>query len=86
MSRCNLTLDWIPRESNQLADDLTNEKFDHFNQEDRVRWDPTEQSWHVLDEIMLHANSFHTVFTKRKTEPQAPPVKKRKKVSSLEPW
>ena len=86
LSRCNLTLDWIPRESNQLADDLTNEKFDHFEQEDRVRWDPTQQSWHVLDEFMLHANSFHTEMTKRKSEPQAPPAKKRKKTSSLEPW
>ena len=27
---CEPNLQWIPREKNQLADDLTNEKFDSF--------------------------------------------------------
>ena len=85
--RCCLTLDWIPREANQMADDLTNEKFDSFNQEDRVRWDPKLQSWHVLDEFMLHANSFHAEMSKRKDEPHAPqPKGKKRKTSALEPW
>lgn len=84
---CCLTLDWIPREANQMADDLTNEKFDSFNQEDRVRWDPKLQSWHVLDEFMLHANSFHAEMSKRKDEPHAPqPKRKKRKTSALEPW
>ena len=34
---CELCLEWVPREKNQLADDLTNEKFDHFPMELRVR-------------------------------------------------
>ena len=37
-SCCELSLDWIPREKNQLADDLTNEKVDHFPMNCRMRW------------------------------------------------
>ena len=35
--RCELSLEWIPRDLNQLADDLTNEKFDAFPEEKRVK-------------------------------------------------
>ena len=34
--RCDLSLTWIRRDLNQLADDLTNEKFDSFDPEFRV--------------------------------------------------
>ena len=47
LGRCNLKLDWVPREWNQLADDLTNQKFDMFSLQDRVRWDPFQQEWLV---------------------------------------
>ena len=34
--KCDLSLTWIRRDLNQLADDLTNEKFDSFDPEFRV--------------------------------------------------
>eukprot|EP00435_Cladocopium_sp_Y103_P058340 s2357_g20.t1 len=37
LGRCNLSLDWIPRDLNQLADDLTNEQFEKFQAEARVQ-------------------------------------------------
>eukprot|EP00435_Cladocopium_sp_Y103_P022415 s1608_g5.t1 len=86
LGRCNLVLDWIPRNLNQLADDLTNQKFDNFPLSERIRWDPFQQEWLVLNEFMSHANSFHSEMQKRKLEPQAPPEKRRKKGSTLELW
>ena len=35
--RCELKLHWLGRDDNQLADDLTNEKFDAFDKEFRIR-------------------------------------------------
>ncbi|CAL1173513.1 unnamed protein product [Cladocopium goreaui] len=86
LGRCNLTLDWVPREWNQLADDLTNQKFDKFSLQDRIRWDRFQQEWLVLEEFMAHANSFHDETRKRKSEPQVQMPRKRKRVSSLKPW
>ena len=34
--RCELKLHWLRRDENQLADDLTNEKFDSFDSEFRI--------------------------------------------------
>ena len=86
LGRCNLTLDWVPREWNQMADDLTNQKFDKFSLQDRIRWDPFQQEWLVLEEFMVHANGFHDEMRKRKSEPQVQMPRKRKRVSSLKPW
>ena len=58
LGRCFLKLQWVPRESNQMADDLTNLKFDAFDLDARVRWRPEEQSWCVLEKFMKHAREF----------------------------
>ncbi len=34
---CEPNLQWIPREKNQLADDLTNEKFDSFEKDEGLK-------------------------------------------------
>ena len=34
--RCELKLQWLRRDGNQLADDLTNEKFDAFDMKFRI--------------------------------------------------
>jgi hypothetical protein len=47
-----LHLVWIPREENQEADDLTNEVFDKFAPEHRVRVDPLNIPWLVLKDSM----------------------------------
>ena len=46
---CELKLQWIGRDINQLADDLTNEKFDAFEFGQRVALIGGELKWRVLD-------------------------------------
>ena len=43
-----LALDWLRRDKNQLADDLSNMDFKHFDLRARVRWLPDQQEWQVL--------------------------------------
>ena len=87
MGGCALKLDWIRRDCNQLADDLTNEKFHSFNQADWIRWKPEEERWVVLETFMAHAASFHSEMSKRKLEPLEQDVeKRRKKQGGLSPW
>jgi hypothetical protein len=84
---CNLKLDWIRRDFNQLADDLTNQKFDHFDAASRARWRTEEEQWHVLETFMAHANSFHTEMSKRKSDTVRDPCdKRRKKQKGLSAW
>ena len=87
LGNCFLNLDWLRRDKNQLADDLSNMKFDSFDLSQRVRWNPFEQSWHVLTDFLGHAKEFHEELKKRKAE-QDPVVPKTKKARSkgLGPW
>eukprot|EP00435_Cladocopium_sp_Y103_P066703 s951_g29.t1 len=86
LGRCALMLDWLQRDDNQLADDLTNMKFDKFEMSKRVRWSPFVQRWHVLTKFMEHSKEFHEEMKKRKLE-VVPPEPKRKKLGrNLEPW
>ena len=84
--KCFLKLDWVPREANQMADDLTNLKFDCFDMQSRVRWDPRQQQWCVLDKFMKHAKEFHEELKLKRAEVRPPLSKKRKKEKSLGPW
>ena len=56
---CELNLQWIPREKNQLADDLTNEKFDHFPGELRRRWIGGDTKWVVLERMVFKPKEFY---------------------------
>ena len=56
---CELNLQWIPREKNQLADDLTNEKFDHFPGELRRRWIGGDTKWVVLERMIFKSKEFY---------------------------
>ena len=82
-----LNLEWVPRESNQLADDLTNQKFDSFPKDKRVQFVGGDTKWLVLDRLMHKAQEFHEELTrekKRKTsDPNPKGVNKKKKI---EPW
>ena len=71
---------------NQMADDLTNSKFDSFDLRRRICWNPLEQQWCVLDQFMKHAGEFHEEMKLRKD--QNPPLKKgkRKRDDKLDPW
>ena len=54
-----LELSWLRRDSNQLADDLTNEKFDSFDSEFRIPLKGEELEWKVLDKLLRHSDSFY---------------------------
>ena len=87
LGHCYLALDWLRRDRNQLADDLSNMKFDSFNMEQRVRWVPQEQKWHVLTRFLQHAKEFHEEMRERKMEPSPKEsAKKRARTKGLGPW
>ena len=66
-----------------MADDLTNQVFDSFNMNLRVRWNPVEQHGHVLSRFLEHSKEFHNEMKKRKAEvlPQEPKKRKMQKDS-----
>ncbi|CAL1153955.1 unnamed protein product [Cladocopium goreaui] len=68
LRNCELGLEWIPREYNQLADDLTNEDFSKFPGERRVQWVGGNTKWYVLDGLMDKAKEFFTELQKAKLE------------------
>ena len=65
---------WVRRDLNQLADDLTNEKFDSFDPEFRVPLKGEDMRWRVLDKLL-----------KRKAA-LIGPVRKAGKIRKLDPW
>ena len=86
--RCELKLHWLKRDDNQLADDLTNEKFDSFDKEFRIPLKGADMQWRILDKLTRSAESFHQ--KARKDEGRAKPncfrklaISKRRK---LAPW
>ena len=83
--KCDLNLIWIRRDWNQLADDLTNEKFDSFDPEFRVPVKGDEIEWRVLDKLLNCADSFYGELKKRKAAPIGP-VRKAGKIRKLSPW
>ena len=85
---CVLELDWIPREQNQLADDLTNQVFDHFPADKRIVWNGGEVKWLVLDKLLIRSEEFLlSVQTAKEATRQVSKdsnsSKKRKDVGSL---
>ena len=63
-----MDLSWVPREKNQWADDLTNQKFDRFCLSKRLILDGARIDWIVLDSLLKSAAEFHAelVTAKRK--------------------
>eukprot|EP00435_Cladocopium_sp_Y103_P039700 s436_g10.t1 len=84
---CELNLEWIPRDKNQLADDLTNQKYDQFPKERRVQFVGGDTRWLVLSNLMHKANEFHEELAKeRKRKAPEPAGKSRKKQRIIDPW
>ncbi|CAE7548310.1 unnamed protein product, partial [Symbiodinium necroappetens] len=66
---CELQLTWIRREMNQLADDLTNEDFKHFDRDFRIPLKGEELEWRILDKLLDHwAKFFAEVSGKKRKE------------------
>ena len=83
--KCDLSLTWIRRDLNQLADDLTNEKFDSFDPEFRVPLKGEDMRWRVLDKLLSCADNFYSELKKRKAAPIGP-SRKAGKIRKLDPW
>ena len=83
--KCDLSLTRIRRDLNQLADDLTNEKFDMFDPEFRVALKGEDMRWRVLDKLLSCADNFYSKLKKRKAAPIGP-ARKAGKVRKLDPW
>ena len=81
---CELQLQWIRRDINQLADDLTNEEFKGFDSDQRIDLRAEDFQWRILDRLLAHADSFYRELGTRKRE--APVPKFGRKVRKLDPW
>ena len=77
--RCDTQLTWIRRDLNQLADDLTNEKFDSFDAEFRIPLKGVELKWRILDRLLGHADGYYNELSAKKESRGREPVK-------LSPW
>ena len=63
-----LHLVWIPRKENQEADDLTNEMFEKFSQENRTLVDPLNLKWIVLTDLMKASVDLYSDIVKLKSK------------------
>ena len=55
---CELQLQWIRRDLNQLADDLTNENFASFDPNFRIDLKGEALEWRVLGRLLRYATSY----------------------------
>lgn len=84
---CELCLEWIPGDKNQLADDLTNQKYDHLPSDRRVQFVGGDAKWLVLSQLMQKANEFHEELAlERKRKPRETIREKAKKKRRIDPW
>ena len=60
----HLRLKWLQRDSNQEADDLTNEDFAKFDADKRLHVQFGDFKWHVFDEMLPFAKSLHEAASK----------------------
>ena len=63
---CELQLQWIRRDLNQLGDDLTNEEFMSFDPGLRIALKGEEFRWRILDRLLAHSDSFYKELGVRK--------------------
>ena len=54
-----LALKWVPRESNQEADDLSNMKTEAFDPKMRLDFDPATHAWEVLNSYLEAGRLLH---------------------------
>ena len=83
---CELDLQWIRRDLNQLADDLTNEEFKHFATDFRIPVKGEKLEWRILGLLLGHAGSYYKELSVRKRERPTPVQGRRKRPRRLDPW
>eukprot|EP00438_Fugacium_kawagutii_P015275 Skav202445 [mRNA] locus=C8853232:125:448:- [translate_table: standard] len=62
------TLNWVRREENQEADDLTNEEFTKFDMANRVELKPVDIKWIVMDQLVEDSAVLYNKIVKLKEE------------------
>ena len=72
--RCELKLQWLRRDGNQLADDLMNENFDAFDLNFRIPLKGEDMKWRILEKLIAGADNFHQEPKGREKRGQSPPV------------
>ena len=76
---CELNLQWVPRDLNQLADDLTNQKFDSFPSDKRIQFVGGDTKLLVLDSLMHKAQELAREKNERfQTQNRKEPTRRRK--------
>ena len=50
--RCELKLQWLRRDANQLADDFMNENFNAFDMDLQISLKGEDMKWRILDKLM----------------------------------
>jgi hypothetical protein len=80
---CELNLQWVPRDLNQLADDLTNQKFDSFPSDKRIQFVGGDTKLLVLDSLMHKAQELAREKKRKISNPKPKGANKKKKI---DPW
>ena len=87
-----LQLNWLPRDQNQAADELTNELFHRFDPDLRVAIQIEEIKWEVLPGLVSYGiemyDEVERTRKRRGGSTEAPDTSegKRKRQGALDPW
>ena len=85
-------LEWLRRDDNQEADDLTNQKFSKFSPENRIQVDPSKIDWLVLPELMSSGQDLYARIVDMKQRKDNSSLnklghgKRRSRGNHLTPW
>ena len=79
-----LAMEWCPREGNEEADRLSNGDLTGFDPARRVKLEPNELEWIVLDRFMTLGMEFAE--DRGAVQHQAGRAAKRRRLREFEPW
>ena len=88
----SMSLDWVPRDQNEEADDLTNLEFGRFRSDLRLELDLKDLKWKVLPELMELAQELYQqikIQKEQKKDSKTVPVAKARpgqRLRDREPW
>ena len=83
---CELQLQWIRRDLNQLADDLTNENFASFDPNFRIDLKGEALEWRVLGRLLRYATSYFEELGEAKRTKKVHAARFAKRTRKLGPW
>ena len=64
----DMNIQWVPREENQEADDLTNARFDKFDVHARIPVDYDKLEWIILDKLLVEYKGYYEGLAARRAE------------------